>query len=103
MQENLLPATNSDLALFYALIPLLPLIGFLINGLANGLLPKAVVSLVGCGSVFASFLISLYLFSNFNGQPNVVDLFNWINVGSLHIPFSFLIDQLSLIMLLLVT
>ncbi|MGV3502405.1 MAG: NADH-quinone oxidoreductase subunit L [Adhaeribacter sp.] len=103
MQENLLPATNSDLALFYALIPLLPLIGFLINGLANGRLPKAVVSLVGCGSVFASFLISLYLFSNFNGQPNVVDLFNWINVGNLHIPFSFLIDQLSLIMLLLVT
>jgi NADH-quinone oxidoreductase subunit L len=33
----------------------------------------------------------------------VVNLFDWINVGSLHIPFSFMIDQLSLVMLLLVT
>jgi NADH-quinone oxidoreductase subunit L len=103
MQENLLPATNSDLAIFCALIPLLPLIGFLINGLGNGKLPKALVSFIGCGSVFASFLISLFLFSKFQGQPYVVNLFDWINVGSLHIPFSFMIDQLSLVMLLLVT
>jgi NADH-quinone oxidoreductase subunit L len=103
MQTNLLPAANSDLALLCLLIPLLPLIGFLINGLGNGRLPKAVVSLVGCGSVFASFLISLYLFSQFTGRAYPVDLFDWINVGSLDIPFSFLIDQLSLIMLLLVT
>ena len=103
MQENLLPATNSDLALFCLLIPLLPLIGFIINGLGNGKLPKGLVSLIGCGSVLFSFLISLFLFFKFEGQPYVVDLFDWINVGSLHIPFSFMIDQLSLIMLLLVT
>jgi NADH-quinone oxidoreductase subunit L len=103
MQTNLLPATNSDLALFCLLIPLLPLIGFIINGLGNGKLSKTMVSFIGCGSVLASFLLSLFLFSQFKGQPYVVDLFDWINVGSLDIPFSFMIDQLSLIMLLLVT
>lgn len=103
MQPNLLPATNSEMALFCLLIPLLPLIGFIINGLANRKLPTSLVSLIGCGSVLASFLISLFLFFNFDGQPYVVDLFDWINVGNLRIPFSFQIDQLSLIMLLLVT
>jgi len=103
MQTNLLPVTNSEMALFCLLIPLLPLIGFIINGLANRSFAKGLVSLVGCGSVLASFLISLYLFFNFNGQPYVVDLFDWISVGNLRIPFSFQIDQLSLIMLLLVT
>ena len=103
MQTNLLPATNSDMALFCLLIPLLPFIGFIINGLGNRSLSKRLVSLIGCGSVLISFLISLYLFLNFNGQSYAVDLFDWINVGNLHIPFSFLIDQLSLIMLMLVT
>jgi hypothetical protein len=32
-----------------------------------------------------------------------VELFNWIGVGTLQIPFAFLIDQLSLIMLLIIT
>ena len=103
MQTNLLPATNSDMALFCLLIPLLPFIGFIINGLGNRSLSKGLVSLIGCGSVLISFLISLYLFLNFNGQSYAVDLFDWINVGNLRIPFSFLIDQLSLIMLMLVT
>ena len=103
MQTNLLPVTNSEMALFCLLIPLLPLIGFIINGLGHRRFAKGLVSLIGCGSVLASFLISLYLFFNFNGQPYVVDLFDWINVGNLRIPFSFQIDQLSLIMLLLVT
>ncbi len=103
MQTNLLPATNSSMALFCLLIPLLPFIGFIINGLGNRSLPKSLQTLIGCGSVLASFLISLYLFFDFNGQSYTVDLFDWINVGNLQIPFSFLIDQLSLIMLLLVT
>ena len=36
------------------LIPLLPLAGFVINGLAGARLPKHVISAVGCGSVAAS-------------------------------------------------
>ena len=103
MQTDLLPATNSDMALLCLLIPLLPLLGFIITGLGNRSLPKSLLSLIGCGSVLASFAISLFLFFQFDGRPYVVDVFDWINVGNLRIPFSFMIDQLSLIMLLLVT
>jgi NADH-quinone oxidoreductase subunit L len=106
MQEILLPVNNAPMRLVCLLIPLLPLIGFLINGLGNRKLPKSLVSFVGCGTVLASFLLSLYLFFDFNGSdrvPYTVTYFDWISVASLQIPFSFQIDQLSLIMLLLVT
>ena len=51
----------------------------------------------------ASFIVSLITFIQFNGQPVTIDLFDWISSGSLSIPFSFMIDQLSLIMLLIIT
>lgn len=87
------------------LIPVLPLIGFLINGLGRNSLSKGVIGFVGSAVVLASFVISLLAFLqiNSNGQSINVDLFDWISVGSLHIPFSFLVDQLSSIMLLIIT
>ncbi|KAA6437146.1 NADH-quinone oxidoreductase subunit L [Rufibacter glacialis] len=106
MQEFILPANNAEMTWVCLLIPLLPLIGFLINGLGNRKLPKGLAGLVGCATVIGSFLLSLYLFFGFEGygnRPYTTDIFNWISVGALKIPFSFQIDQLSLIMLLLVT
>ncbi|KAA9340957.1 NADH-quinone oxidoreductase subunit L [Adhaeribacter soli] len=105
MQQIQVPENNPAMALLCLLIPLLPLIGFVINGLGNGKLPKSLVSLVGCGSVLISFLLSIYLFFSFeSGSAGyVTEVFNWIQVGTLSIPFAFQIDQLSLIMLLLVT
>ena len=105
MQQIQVPENNAAMALICLLIPLLPFIGFVINGLGNGKLPKSLVSLVGCGSVLVSFLLSIYLFISFpSGSAGyTTEVFNWIKVGSLSIPFAFQIDQLSLIMLLLVT
>ncbi|HSI91830.1 MAG TPA: NADH-quinone oxidoreductase subunit L, partial [Adhaeribacter sp.] len=102
MQEIQVPENNAAMALICLLIPLLPLLGFLVNGLGNRKLPKSVVSLVGSGTVFVSFLLSLYLFFTFQA-PYTTQIFNWISVGNLSIPFAFQIDQLSLLMLLLVT
>ena len=86
------------------LIPLFPLLGFLINGIANKRMPKAWVGIIGSASIFFSFLISLGIFlSTPNGEVNTFDLFSWINVAGLQIPFSFLIDPLSMIMLLIIT
>lgn len=87
------------------LVLLLPLVGFLINGLLNGKLAKGLVSLIGCGAIIGSFVLSLILFFNFQngGQPQTVVLADWISAGTLNISFSLLLDQLSLIMLLLVT
>ncbi|WP_082161505.1 NADH-quinone oxidoreductase subunit L [Rufibacter radiotolerans] len=106
MQEFILPANNAEMTWVCLLIPLLPLIGFLINGLGNRKLPNGLAGLIGCATVIGSFLLSLYLFFGFEGygnRPYTTDIFNWISVGALKIPFSFQIDQLSLVMLLLVT
>ena len=103
MQETVLPGANAPYPTFiYILIPLLPFLGFLLNGLLNRKLSGTVAGLIGSATVLGSFLISVTLFLNFQYQYTV-QLFDWISVGSLQIPFQYQIDQLSLIMLLLVT
>ncbi|GAB3579031.1 NADH-quinone oxidoreductase subunit L [Hymenobacter daeguensis] len=103
MQETVLPGANAPYSTFlYVLIPLLPFLGFLINGLLNKKLSGTVAGIIGSATVLGSFLISVMLFMNFQYQYTV-QLFDWISVGSLQIPFQYQIDQLSLIMLLLVT
>ena len=103
MQETVLPGAVAPYStLLYVLIPLLPFLGFLVNGLLNRKLSGTVAGLIGSATVLGSFLISVMLFLNFQYQYTV-QLFDWISVGSLQIPFQYQIDQLSLIMLLLVT
>lgn len=89
-----------------AAIPLLPLLGFLVNGLWGRRLSQGAVSIVGCGSILASFLLSLYLFvANLSGlfTSKTITLFDWIPTGSSTIGFALLADPLSILMLLIVT
>ncbi|MCF2499816.1 NADH-quinone oxidoreductase subunit L [Dyadobacter chenhuakuii] len=88
------------------LIPLLPLIGFLINGIGFKTIPKGAVGIIGTLAVVASFVLSVMTFQAFiaaGSQPVIVPLFDWITVGNLNIPFSFQVDQLSLLMLMIIT
>jgi NADH-quinone oxidoreductase subunit L len=88
------------------LIPLLPLLGFLINGLGFPNIPKGAAGVIGTLAVVASFVLSVMTFNAFlasGSQPYIVPLFDWISVGDLNIPFSFQIDQLSLLMLMIIT
>src|SRR5688500_11046425 len=86
------------------LIPLLPLIGFLINGLGRKHLSKGLIGIVGSGTVLASFLISVWVFMQVkDGNTHVASYFNFISVGKLSISFAFQIDQLSSIFLLIIT
>ncbi|MCY7351090.1 MAG: NADH-quinone oxidoreductase subunit L [Cytophagaceae bacterium] len=85
------------------LIPLLPLIGFLINGIGFRKIPKTLVGLIGAGTVVASFACVLFLFLNFDGQPRVEKVYDWITVGNLNLSFSFQLDQLSLLFMLIIT
>lgn len=85
------------------LIPLFPLIGFLINGIGFRKVPNGLVGIIGSAAALAAFACSLNLFFGFTGQAQVVHVFDWISVGSLHIALSFQIDQLSLLMLLIIT
>ena len=103
MQETVIPAASAPYSVWlYVLIPLLPFLGFLINGLLNRKLSGTVAGAISSLAVLGSFAISVFLFLNFQYQYTVT-LFDWISVGSMQIPFSYQIDQLSLIMLLLVT
>ncbi|MDQ1086028.1 NADH-quinone oxidoreductase subunit L [Siphonobacter sp. SORGH_AS_1065] len=89
-----------NLALF---IPLLPFLGFLINGLGFRRIPKSLVGLIGTGASLASFVIVASLFLNFSGEAQTIPLYDWFTVGNLNISFAFQIDQLSLIMMLIIT
>lgn len=85
------------------LIPLLPLLGFVINGIGFRKIPTGLVGPIAILGPVVAFGLALTLFSNFSGQPIHVSLFDWISVGEMHIDFAFQIDQLSLLMLLIVT
>ncbi|GAB3637450.1 NADH-quinone oxidoreductase subunit L [Hymenobacter arcticus] len=103
MQETVLPGATAPFStLLYVLIPGLPFLGFLLNGLLNKRLSGTLAGTIGTLAVLGSFGLSLFLFLNFQYQYTV-NLFDWISVGSLQIPFSYQIDQLSLLMLLLIT
>ncbi len=88
------------------LIPLLPLAGFLINGLAGARLSKHVISAVGCGSVAAAFIVSVGAFLDLRALPehhrvHVETVAEWI--GPMNLSWSFLLDPLSAVMILVVT
>jgi NADH-quinone oxidoreductase subunit L len=89
------------------LVPLLPFAGFLINGVLGRRLPKSLVTAVGLLFPLASFLVVLGnapgMFGA-NSKPLVEVLEQpWIQAGSVYVDFSFVLDHLSLVMLLIVT
>jgi NADH-quinone oxidoreductase subunit L len=100
------------------LIPLLPFAGFLINGILGRRLPKWLVTTVALLAPLGSFLVVFVTFKFSIPQPEnphipynwpcfslpySESLDQWISAGQLHIDFSFVLDQLSLVMLLVVT
>ncbi len=89
------------------LVPLFPLIGFLINGIFWNKMPKTLAGLIGSGTILASFAVSLGIFfevksATFQG-PVIVTLFDFIQSGKLNIPFAFQVDALSALFLLIIT
>ena len=97
---------------FYSLakfILLSPLIGFLVNGLVGRKIKnEKIIGSIGSGAVLLSFLISLGIFLQMIGlasdeKSKIINLFNWISVGSTKIDFSLQIDQLSILMAMVVT
>ncbi len=86
------------------LIPLLPLIGFFINGLGRKHLSKSAIGIIGSGVILASFVLSIWVFLQVKGgNIHEAHYFDFISVGNLKIPFAFKIDQLSSLFLLIIT
>ena len=86
------------------LIVLFPLAGFLINGLGRKAFGKKYIAYNACGQILTSFIFSVIAFMDVkeNGGQTI-KYFDFINVGSLRIPFEFQIDQLSSLFLLIIT
>ncbi len=90
------------------LIPLFPLIGFLINGLIAGDFPEKLIGWIGSLSVGASFVVASLIFVELLGmEPGARSvetiLYTWIPSGRLSVPIGFLVDPLSMVMLLVVS
>jgi NADH-quinone oxidoreductase subunit L len=87
------------------LIPALPLAGFLINGLGRKTLSEKLIGFIGSAVILIAFGLSVAAFLQVksSGHPINITLFDWINVGYFDVPFAFRIDQLSSLMLLIIT
>lgn len=92
------------------LVPLLPLLGFIIIGLGRNVLSKPLIGILGSGVVLGAFLVSAFIFGDVYAARQAgeagsftVNVFDWFRAGNLHIAVSFLVDPLSAIMLLIVT
>jgi len=86
------------------LIPVLPLAGFLINGIGRNTFSKGVIGFIGSLVILLSFGLSIAAFLQVKSSgPINVSVFDWFSVNSFKVQFAFLIDQLSALMLLIIT
>ena len=86
------------------LVPLFPLLGFLINGLGRNQLSKASIGAIGTGAILLSFLVSVRLFMEvLNGGGGVDTLFYLFKTTDISVPFAFQVDALSALFLLIIT
>src|SRR4051794_14898465 len=88
------------------LIPLLPFLGFLINGILGKKLPKLIINAVAVGSVVLSFLWVAFVVgpnSEWGEKKLYAHYFTWIHSGTLNVGWDFAVDKLTMIMLMIVT
>jgi NADH-quinone oxidoreductase subunit L len=88
------------------LIVLLPLAGFVLNGLLGNRLGKGFVSVVGCGLPILAFLATVRAFMQLQGGDGSALLetaYTWAVVGDFRFEIAFYFDRLSALMTLIVT
>src|SRR5258708_6792764 len=90
------------------LIPLLPLLGFLVNAGLGRRLNKAAAGGVACGAMVGSFLVSIAAVWRLVGMEREARaiaerVFTWFSSGDLAVAFSLRLDPLAAVMILIVT
>lgn len=85
-----------------------PLLGFLFNGLRFRAKNAYLAGGVATGAALVSFACAIALFFRVQGLPEesrrvATHFFDWMVVGSLKVPFGFVVDQISAIMILIIT
>lgn len=87
-----------------AIIPLMPFLGFLLNGLLRNRLSKSASGLIGCGVILVSFVLSILVFNDVRSGNHITGVyFDFINTAGVHIPFSLQADELSVLFMLIIT
>jgi NADH-quinone oxidoreductase subunit L len=86
----------------------LPLLGAIILSLWPSEPSKAITRLVGCGSMLLAFVLTLATWGTLLGEgaeerTHVSALWRWIEIGNLKVDLSIRIDQLSVLMMLVIT
>jgi NADH-quinone oxidoreductase subunit L len=88
------------------LLPTLPLLGFLILACSAGRLPKQAVAIVGAGSIGLAFVLAAIIAVEFLSSQEEVFVYQawvWMSVGGFSPGFTFYLDGLSLVMMLIIT
>jgi NADH-quinone oxidoreductase subunit L len=90
------------------LIPLLPLVGFLLNASLGRRVSKGSAGIIACGAMVMSFAVSVAAVVRLVAlEPEsrfvLQRAFTWIASGDLSVPFALRLDPLSAVMILVVT
>jgi NADH-quinone oxidoreductase subunit L len=88
------------------LIPLLPFVGFLVNASLGRRLPKSISGGVACAAMLAAFAVAATVsWPMLAHEPHPIEsvIFTWLPSGDLQVPFALRLDQLSTLMILVVT
>ena len=88
------------------LIVILPLVGFLLNGLAGNKLGKGFVTVIGCGLPILAFALAVGRFLELaanGGAPLVDTVYTWVLIGGHTFDVTFYFDRLTAVMVLIVT
>ncbi len=96
----------NDIVTWAALAPVLALLGSLINGLFGRRLKEPLPGIIGSVAVGAGFVLSFIAFIALLGrtEPSVsLVLWPYLNAGSFSLELGFVIDSLSVIMMMIVT
>src|SRR5436305_4017938 len=89
-----------------ALVLLMPLLGFIILGLAGRTLSRRAITAIACGACGLAFLFAAISFLSMLGAPDRRSdqvLYTWVVSGDFQLGFCLLLDSLSATMLMIVT
>ena len=91
-----------------ALLLLSPFIGFLINAFRRNIRNHRISGAIATSAIFVSFICCIFTFfrlleQDYGQRQIVAHYFNWISIGDFHINASFLVDEVSIIMGLIIT
>ncbi|MBX7156490.1 MAG: NADH-quinone oxidoreductase subunit L, partial [Bacteriodetes bacterium] len=94
---------------YIALVPLFPLIGFLVIGLLGKRIgSEKMIGALGAGMVGLGFIVAFLTFMQLTGMPpesrsQTKTLFTWIHAGSFTADFAYRVDQLSILFTMIIT